>query len=60
LKFIDVMHLTKLCCLDGIVGIKRVRGPIVVVVVDAALDFHFVRYRLALILASPEDVGSSY
>jgi hypothetical protein len=35
-----VMHLAELCFLDGVVGIKRVRGTIDVVVVGVTLNFH--------------------
>jgi hypothetical protein len=44
--------------LDRVVGLERVRGPIVAVVVGAALDLHFVSNGLALLLVAPEDACS--
>jgi hypothetical protein len=54
----DVMHLAELCYLDRVVGLERVRGPIVAVVVGASLDLHFVSNGLALLLAAPKDACS--
>jgi hypothetical protein len=55
-----IVHLTKLHFLDGIVGVKGVRGPIGVIIVGAVLDFHFAPDGLVLVLAAPKDSRSSY
>jgi hypothetical protein len=47
------MHLTELSCLDGVVSVKGVRNPIVVVVVSTTLDLCLVPNGLTLLLAAP-------
>jgi hypothetical protein len=43
-----VVHVPQLCCLDGIVGIKGVRDPMVTVIVSTSCYLHFVSYTLTL------------
>jgi hypothetical protein len=39
--------------LDGVVGVKRVRGTIDAIVVGATLDFHFVPSGSVLVFGCP-------
>jgi hypothetical protein len=41
-----VMHVPQLCCLDGIVGIKGIRDPMMVVVVSTSCYLHFISSTL--------------
>jgi hypothetical protein len=43
-----VMHVPKLCCLDGVVSIKNVRDPMVTVVVSTLRYLHFISYTSTL------------
>jgi hypothetical protein len=43
-----IMHLPEVCCLDGVVGIKVTRDPIVAVVISMACYLHFILYVLTL------------
>jgi hypothetical protein len=42
------MHVPQLCCLDGVVGIKSVRDPMVAVVVSTPCYLHFISYTSML------------
>jgi hypothetical protein len=42
------VHVPQLRCLDGVVGIKGVRDPVVTVVVSTPCYLHFVSYALTL------------
>jgi hypothetical protein len=42
------VHVPQLRCLDGIVGIKAVRDPMITIVVSTSCYIHFVSYVLTL------------
>jgi hypothetical protein len=42
------MHIPQLYCLDGVIGIKGVRDPMIAVVVITSCYLHFVSYALML------------
>jgi hypothetical protein len=44
-----VLHVPQLCCLDGVMGIKGVRDPMVTDVVSTSCYLHFISYALTLI-----------
>jgi hypothetical protein len=42
------VHVLQLCCLDGVVGVKGVRDPMVTVVVSTPCYLDFISYALML------------
>jgi hypothetical protein len=43
-----VVHMSEVCCLDGVVGIKSIRDPMFTVVVSTSCYLHFVSYAVTL------------
>jgi hypothetical protein len=56
----SVMHLTKLYCLGGVIGVQGIQNSVVAVILGMMLDLHFISYRMTLLLAASEDAYSSY
>jgi hypothetical protein len=49
------MHMSEICCLDGVVSIKGIREPVFAVVVSTSCYLHVVSY--AVMLASFCTIG---
>jgi hypothetical protein len=43
-----VVHVPQLHCLDGVVGVKGIRHPMVTIVVSTSCYLYFVSYALSL------------
>jgi hypothetical protein len=43
-----IMHLPEVYCLDGVIGIKEIRNPVVAIVISMACYLHFISYTLTL------------
>jgi hypothetical protein len=43
-----VVHDPKVCCLNGVVGVKGIRNPMVAVVVSTSCYLHYISYTMSL------------
>jgi hypothetical protein len=43
-----VVHVSEVCCLDGVVGIKSAKNPMFTIVVSMSCYLHFISYALTL------------
>jgi hypothetical protein len=49
---LSIVHLPEVCGLNGVIGVKEIRDPVVAVVVSMACYLHFISYGLTLIALS--------
>jgi hypothetical protein len=51
-----VVHDPEICILDGVIGVKGVRDPVLAIVVSTSIYLHFISYVVALASLSTIDL----
>jgi hypothetical protein len=44
-----VVHMSEVCCLDGVVGIEGVTDPMFTIIISTSCYLHFITYTLTLV-----------